>query len=227
MKITSVMENFIGQVRQNEHIVSADYAEATQAHMTQIERTDVVVVSLVIKVDDTEHVPVDFVVPVDAIVEDSYTHFSSGLELLMHCDCVVVNEKHNDRLMRDINQSAFNNIGRTTYFIRPSDGWMVPIYGEYADEIVPTDPVFLQLIEKLKNVEHVLEVKVEKLLDDSILTVEERQFVHVFFRIKHTIVGTTDERYAHFIMSEPSCCNELEHPWAIEQLTNLIAATPV
>jgi len=227
MVITPVMENFINQVRSNEHIVSADYTEPTQDHMTQISRTDVVVVSLVIKVDDTEHVPVDFVVPVDAIVEDSYTHFSSGLELLMHCDCVVVNEKHNDRLMRDINQSAFNNIGRTTYFIRPSDGWMVPIYGEYADEIVPTDPVFLQLIEKLKNVEHVLEVKVEKLLDNSILTVEERQIVHVFFRIKHTIVGTTDERYAHFIMSEPSCCNDLEHTWAIEQLTNLIAAAPV
>lgn len=221
------METFIGQVRQNEHIVSANYAEATQVHMTQIKQTDVIVVSLIIAVDASEHVPVDFVVPIETIVEDSYTYFSSGLELLMNCDCVVVNEKHNDRIMRDINQSAFNNIGRTTYFIRPSDGWMVPIYGEYADEIIPTDPVFLELIEKLKNVEHVLEVKVEKLLDYSVLAVEERQVIHVFFRIKHTIIGTTDERYAHFIMSEPSCCNELEHPWAIEQLTNLIKATPL
>lgn len=227
MEITPVMENFISQVRQNEHIVSANYTKATQAHMTQISRIDVVVLSLVIEVDASEHVPVDFVVPVETIVEDSYTYFSSGLELLMHCDCVVVQEKHNDRIMRDINQSAFNNIGRTTYFIRPSDGWMVPIYGEYADEIIPTDPVFLELIEKLKNVEHVLEVKVEKLLDDSVLTEEERQITHVFFRIKHTIVGTTDERYAHFIMSEPSCCNTLEHSLAIEKLTNLIAATPV
>jgi hypothetical protein len=120
-----------------------------------------------------------------------------------------------------------NNRGTLTYYIRPPDGYRQLIYSEYADEIVPTDPVFLELIEKLKNVEHVLEVKVEKLLDTSLLTEEENLVDHVFFRVKHAIPDNTDTRYANFIQSEPSCCNTLEHNWAIEQLTTLIKAQPV
>jgi hypothetical protein len=229
MQMTPVIENFLNQCRQHEHVVSVELSDPTQDNMTQIKRTDVIRFEFVIDLDldGIENVPLDFIVPIDGITEQSYAGFSTGLDSLLSCDCVITNPTHNDRVMRDINQSAFNNIGRTTYYIRPEDGWMVPIYGEYADEITPTNPVFLELIEKLKNVEHVLEVKVEELLDNSILSEEEQQVTHVFFRIKHTIIGTTSSRYAHFIMSEPSCCNTLEHNWAVEQLVNLIKAEPV
>jgi hypothetical protein len=176
---------------------------------------------------DSKNTPIDFVVPIEIVDENSYEQFATNLDDFLQCDCLVQGTSEHPELKLDIQHASMNNRGTLTYYIRPPDGYRQLIYSEYADEITPTDPVFLELIEKLKNVEHVLEVKVEKLLDDSVLTEEERQITHVFFRIKHTIIGTTDERYAHFIMSEPSCCNELEHPWAIEQLTNLIAATPV
>jgi hypothetical protein len=226
MEITPVMENFIKQVRQHDHVVSANYSEATQTHMTQIHRTDVVAINFVIKLDTNEQVPVDFVVCKDRITENSYVNFSKALKDLMTCDCVVTNETHNDRIMRDINQSAFNNTGRTTYFIRPTDGYRVSIYSEYAPVIVPTDAVFLDLIDKLKNMEHVLDITVEELLDDSILKGDEKQVKHVFFRCKHTIPGTDETRYGHFIMAETSCCVQEGHDFAIEQLKNLIEATP-
>jgi hypothetical protein len=224
MTITPMMENFIDQVRQNPHIISADYSEVTPIHLSQIDRTDLVVLNLVIDLDSVEDVPVDFIIAMESFSQDSYGYFASGLDDLMKCDCVVANETHNDRIMRDINQSAFDNNGRTAYFIRPADGWMVPIRSANATVIVPTDPVFLELIDKLKNVEYVLDVTVEELLDYSILKEEEKEIKHVFFRVKHTIPGTTDTGYAHFMLSEPSCCNVLEHQSAVTQLTNLISA---
>jgi hypothetical protein len=226
MQLTPVIENFLEQCRQHENVVSVSISEPTQTHMTQIKRTDVIVFNFIIELDTTEHVPVNFVIPVSSITETSYVEFDQGLNELMSCDCVVTKPVHHDRIMRDINQSAFNNYGPATYFIRPEDGWMVSIYGEYADTITPTDPVFLELIEKIKNTEHVLDVNVEKLLDNSILTEEEKKFDQVFFRIKHTIPGTADFRYGHFIMSELSCCNVLEHTFALTQIQSMIEATP-
>ena len=216
------MENLLTQLRQTPEVVSVNLTEATPDHITQIERTDVVRFEFVFELDTLEHVPVDIIVPVEIINENTYLGFVTGIDSLLGCDCVVTNPTHNDRVLRDVNISAFNNIGKTTYYIRPTDGWMVPIYGEYADEITPTDPIFVELIEKLKNVAHVLEVNVEKLLDTSILTQEERSVTHVFFRIKHTINETTESRNANFIASEPSCCNLLQHESIIAQLENLI-----
>jgi len=222
METTPVIENLLNQLRQHEQVVSVNLAEATQDHMTQIKRTDVVRFEFVFELDTLEHVPIDIIVPSNLIDENTYSGFCSGIIPALGCDCVVTVPTHNDRVLRDVNLSSLKNIGRTTYYVRPEDGWMVSIYGEYADEITPTEPVFLELIEKLKNVECVLSVKVEELLDYSVLKQDERETTHVFFRIKHTINNTTEERYAHFIMSVPSCCNVLEHYWAIEQLETLI-----
>jgi UDP-3-O-acyl-N-acetylglucosamine deacetylase len=102
------------------------------------------------------------------------------------------------------------------------DNCLIEINGPEIPIIDGSSSPFLELIEKLKNVESVLSVKVEELLDYSILKEEERKIPHIFFRIKHTLPGVDVERYANFIMSEPSCCNVLEHPKAIEKVENLI-----
>jgi hypothetical protein len=222
MVLTPVIENFLNQVRQHKQVVSVNLTEATQDHMIQIKRTDVVRFEFVFQLDTLEHVPIDIIVTTASITADSYAGFSTGIIPALGCDCVVSVPTHNDRVLRDVNLSGLKNTGRTTFYIRPTDSWMVLIYGEYADEITPTDAVFLELIEKLKNVESVLSVNVEELLDYSILKEEERKIPHIFFRIKHTLPGVDVERYANFIMSEPSCCNVLEHPKAIEKVENLI-----
>lgn len=222
MVITPVMENLLNQLRQHEQVVSVSLTEATPDHITQVKRTDVVRFEFVVEIDTLEHVPIDVIVLKEMINETAYEGFCTGIIPALGCDCVVMNSTHNDRVLRDVNISAFTNIGRTTYYVRPTDGWMVSIYGEFADEITPTDPVFLELIEKLKNVERVLSVKVEELLDNSMLTQEEREVTHVFFKIKHTVNETTESRYANFIASEPSCCNLLQHESIIAQLENLI-----
>jgi hypothetical protein len=222
MQITPVMENLLTQLRQTPEVVSVSLTEATPDHITQVKRTDVVRFEFVFEIDTKEHVPIDIIIPKEMINESAYEGFCNGIIPALGCDCVVSNPTHNDRVLRDVNLSGLKNTGRTTFYVRPADGWMVLIYGEYADEITPTDAVFLELIEKLKNVESVLSVKVEELLDYSILKEEEREIPHVFFRIKHTLPGVDVERYANFIMSEPSCCNVLQHPRAIEQVENLI-----
>ena len=226
MEMTPVIENFVNQCRQHKDVVSVTVEDASQMHMSQVSRLDVIVFHFIITVE-LKDTPVDFVVPIGSVNENSYKEFEFMLDDLLTCNCEVQDISAHSELKLDIQQAAMNNRGTLTYYIRPPDGYRQLIYSEYADEIVTTDPAFLELIEKLKNVETVLDVVVEKLIDNSLLTEEEQKVNHVFFRVKHNIVGTTDERYAHFIMAEPNCCNVLDHPWAIEQLTNLIKASPV
>jgi predicted RNA-binding protein with PIN domain len=226
MELTPVIENFLNQCKQHTNVVSVTVEEASQMHLIQAGRLNLVVFHFIITVD-TKNTPIDFVVPIENINENSYKKFTENLDDFLTCDCLVQGTSTHPGLKLDIQNAAMNNRGPLTYYIRPPDGYRQMIYSEYADEITPTDPVFLELIEKLKNVEHVIDVKVEKLLDTSLLTEEEQQVSHVFFRVKYTIGETTEERYAHFIMAEPSCCNELEHYWAIEQLTNLIKASVI
>jgi hypothetical protein len=226
MQLTPVIENFLNQCKQHSNVVSVSVEEASQMHMSQANRLNLIVFHFLITIDSKD-TKIDFVVPVESVNENSYEQFSMALDDLLTCNCEVQDTSSHTDLKLDIQQAAMNNRGTLTYYIRPPDGYRQLIYSEYADEIVPTDPVFLELIEKLKNVEHVLEVKVEKLLDTSLLTEEENLVDHVFFRVKHAIPDNTDTRYANFIQSEPSCCNTLEHNWAIEQLTNLIKAQPV
>ena len=224
--MTPVIENFLNQCRQHSNVVSVTVEDASQMHMSQAGRLNLIVFHFVITID-LKNASIDFVVPLESVDETSYEQFSKALDDLLTCNCEVQDISAHSELKLDIQQAAMNNRGTLTYYIRPPDGYRQLIYSEYADEIVTTDPAFLELIEKLKNVEYVVDVKVEKLLDTSLLTEEEQKVPHVFFRIKHTILETTDTRYANFIMSEPSCCNPLEHYWAVEQLVKLIKAEPV
>jgi hypothetical protein len=225
METTPVIENFLNQCTQHASVVSVSVDDASQVHMGQIKRLNLIVFHFLITIDskDTE---IDFVVPIESVDENSYEQFAMSLDDLLICNCLVQDTSSHTDLKLDIQQTAMNNRGTLTYYIRPPDGYRQLIYSEYADEIVPTDTVFLELIEKIKSTEHVLDVKVEKLLNSSVLTEEEKKVTHVFFRIKHTIPGTSDFRYGHLIMSEPSCCNVLEQSTAITQVQTMIAATP-
>jgi hypothetical protein len=228
MQLTPVIENFLNQCRQHKDVVSVTVEEASQMHMSQVGRLDVIVFHFIITVE-LKDTPVDFVVPISSVNENSYKKFGFMLDDFITCDCQVLGVNDHSELALDIQQAAMYNRGTLTYFIRPTDGYRIQIYSQYANTIAPTNTTFIELIEKLKNVETVLDVVVEELIDNSLLTEEEQKVNHVFFRIKYKIpaqvlpgIGTVEERYAHFIMSEPSCCNELEHSRTIEQLTKLM-----
>ena len=225
MQMTPVIENFLNQCKQHSNVVSVSVEDASQMHMSQVGRLNLLVFHFVLKVD-LKNIPIDFVVTTESVTEHSYTKFSEALDDMLTCNCEVQEVSSHEDLKLDIQQSAMYNRGTLTYYIRPTDGWRQMIYSQYANIINPSNVVFLDLIDKLKNIENVLEVTVEELIDTSLLTEEEQKVTHVFFRIKHTIPGTSDFRYAHLIMSEPSCCNVLEQPTAITQVQAMIEATP-
>lgn len=223
MELTPVIENFLNQSKQHSNVVSVSVEDASQVHMSQVGRLNLIVFHFVITVD-SKNTPVDFVVPIENVNENSYERFSSALDDLLTCDCEVPEISTHSELKLDIQQAAMNNRGILTYYIRPPDGWRQLIYSQYANKINITDPIFLNLIEKLKSIDHVLEVNAEELLDNSILSDEEKQVTHVFFRCKQNIPGSEETRYVHFIMAEPNCCIEQDHELAISQLTTLVNA---
>jgi hypothetical protein len=225
MQMTPVIENFLNQSRQHTNVVSVTVEDASQMHMSQVGRLDLIVFHFIILIE-SKNTPVDFVVPIESVNEQSYEKFSIALDDLSTCNCEVHDISSHSELKLDVQQATMYNRGTLTYYIRPTDGWRQMIYSQYANIINPSNVVFLDLIDKLKNIENVLEVTVEELIDTSLLTEEEQKVTHVFFRIKHTIPGTSDFRYAHLIMSEPSCCNVLEQPTAITQVQAMIEATP-
>ena len=162
IEITPDLQKVLDTARAMDEVVSVEVTEVPEHLLRQIEIQNCIYLDYIIRVESGDEVEVGFVVPVDIIDEDSYKYLP--IKDLVSCACTVVGEDADDFCVNN----PFYNRGKTTYFVRPPDHYLVRLEHESPNVISVFTPELESLVNKIKALDKVNYVQIETVIDETL-----------------------------------------------------------
>jgi hypothetical protein len=166
VEITADIQKIIDVSKTIPEVVSLQVTEVPQHLIDQIGNSDATYFDYIIKTEDGEEVELAFVVLNSSIDADS--HANLAIKDLISCSCVKIEDE--SLIGLDAHYCVSNNFlnkGKTVYYIRPDDHYLVRLTDTYATILNPT-PIQKILIDTLKYQPGVIDIHLEEIVDDSI-----------------------------------------------------------
>ena len=162
VNITPNIQKILDTSSQMDSVVSVSVDVVPDNLISQIPAEESVFFDYVIKTEDVNNVEVGFVVPTKIIDENTYSRLA--INDLISCSCIRSEGASGSPLCVD---NKFFNAGKTTYYIRPGDEYLVRLKWCEPKVLTPT-PIQQQLIDVLEKLPNVEEVHLEEILDEGI-----------------------------------------------------------
>jgi hypothetical protein len=162
IEISPDLQKVLDTARAMEEVISVEVTEVPEHLLRQIEIQNCIYLDYIIRVESGDEVEVAFVVPVEIIDEDSYKYLP--IKDLVSCSCVVVGEDADDFCVNN----PFYNRGKTTYFVRPPDHYLVRLEHESPNVIAAFTSELESLVNKIKALDKVNYVQIETVVDQKL-----------------------------------------------------------
>jgi hypothetical protein len=162
VEITPELQKVLDTARAMEEVISVEVTEVPANLLRQIEIQNCIYLDYVIRVESGDEIEVAFVVPVEIIDADSYKYLP--IKDLISCACTVVGEDADDFCVNN----PFYNRGKTTYFVRPPDHYLVRLEHESPNVIAVFTPELESLVNKIKALDKVNYVQIETVVDTGL-----------------------------------------------------------
>lgn len=162
VEITPDLQKVLDTARAMDEVISVEVTEVPEHLMRQIEEKSCIYLDYIIRVESGDEVEVGFVVPTDIIDSDSYKYLP--IKDLVSCSCSVVGEDADDFCINN----PFYNRGKTTYFVRKPDHYLVRLEDESPNVIAVFTPELQSLVDKIKALDKVNYVQIETVLDEKL-----------------------------------------------------------
>jgi hypothetical protein len=224
--ITPNIQKIIDSANAMPEVISLKVGSVPSFELTQVPAENYVYFDFVMIVKNGDRVSVAFVVPESSITEN--THMNLAIKDLAECNCVRSGDA-DDQYCVD---NPFYNRGKTTYYIRPPDDYLVRLIQQepkiYSDQEMP---LALQgMVEKLKTLDNVNSIQVEDILDDTFigdmqfhsdpLRLDEKPKDLIIIQANVQLTsGTVD---LSFVCSEWQYNDAPEYTWAVNNLKEMI-----
>jgi hypothetical protein len=135
----------------------------------QINRDDCLLFSFIVKISTGENVKVNFVVP-ESIYNDETKHIFATSGLVYVSGTVIVNKDSYVSPYEGFAVTSFGNRGEATFFVTPDEQKLVPLVNAVPEEIANRTEQLNNLVALLQSVPKVTEVRLEEVLDESLLS---------------------------------------------------------
>jgi hypothetical protein len=165
VEITPDIQKIIDAADAMEEVVSLEVKEVPAFELSQVPPGDYLYFDFTMKVKNGDTIPVAFVVPTETI--DENTHTQLAIKDLAECNCVRTGDAEDQYCV----DNPFYNRGKTTYYIRPGDYYLVRIEAQYP-KVFPLEsltPSLKAMAEKLKELDRVNFIQVEEVLDQQLV----------------------------------------------------------
>jgi hypothetical protein len=228
MTITPNIQKIIDTANAMPEVISLTVGEVPAFELGQVPPGDYVYFDFVMVVKNGDHVPVAFVVPETSITENSYMDLA--IKDLADCNCVGAGDA-DDAYCVD---NPFYNRGKTTYYIRPNDSYLVRLIQQHPTVLPPEQisPNLQGMVEKLKTLDKVIAIQVEEVIDPAFantmrfssnpLDPDQRPEHLVIIRATLQLASITAD--ISFICSEWQYDDTPNYTWAVTNLTEMIAS---
>jgi hypothetical protein len=173
IQITPAIQKMIDESTKIDGVISLQVTKVPQHLIDQIDNinydyNEVTYFDYLFTTEDKEQVEFAFVVPNSIIDENSYMHLINEIKNLISCAYIRIEDETligNDAQFC-VRNKCFN-CGKTVYYVRPDDYFMVRL--DYVKRVLltPTE-LQLNLINFLKTVEGVEDIHLEEILHDDI-----------------------------------------------------------
>jgi len=162
IEITPDLQKVLETARAIAEVISVEVKEVPANVLSQIEIEDCIYLDCIIRLENKEEVEVAFVVPVEIIDADSYKYLP--IKDLVSCDCTTDSEDPDSFCVNN----PFYNRGKTTYFVRPPDHYLVRLEDKSPNVIAVFTPELQMLVDKIKALDKVNYVQIETVIDEAL-----------------------------------------------------------
>jgi hypothetical protein len=216
IEITPDLQKILDTSEAMEEVISVNITEVPDHLLRQIEIQNCIYFDYIIRVESGDEVEVAFVVPADSIDGDSHNHLA--IKDLVSCSCVVVGKDADEFCVN----SPFYNRGKTTYFVRPPDYYLVRLEHESPNVISVFTPELQSLVNKIKALDKVNYVQIETVVDAKLkdsLNCNEAIMIITNIDIKDPKLKIYNQATA---VPKTVWSVEENHSYAIEQIEEMI-----
>lgn len=162
IEITPDLQKVLDTARAMEEVISVEVTEVPEHLLRQIEIQNCIYLDYIIRVESGDEVEVAFVVPVEIIDTESYKYLP--IQDLISCSSTVVGVDADEFCVNN----PFYNRGKTTYFVRPPDMYLVRLEHESPNVIAVFTPELESLVNKIKALDKVNYVQIETVVDQKL-----------------------------------------------------------
>ena len=215
IEITQDLQKVLDTAAAMEEVVSVQATEVPAHLLSQVEAGEYIYLDYVIRVENQDEVAVGFVVPTKIIDADSYKNLP--IQDLVSCSCVTMSGEEDDFCVTN----PYYNTGKTTYFVRYPDQYLVRLVDTSADLIIiPTNNLKL-LVDKLKEIPKVNAIKVEHIVSETLKqSLDDKSvMIRAYIDINHDKIL---DHSVCFTVTELVYETESGHEWAVNNLIELI-----
>jgi hypothetical protein len=209
LTITPQLQKVLNTASAIEEVVSVQAIEPPQNILAQIENKDSVYLDFVIQTKSGETV-FAIVVP-KAMVE------SVGDSLHIPIKDLLL-----DGAGHICGYSAYDNIGKLTYYVRESDQYLVKLIDTEAPSAFVQSDNLKKLIEKLEQQNKVNRIIVEEIVDEKLkesLEAERPIIIKAYIDINNDKII---DHFVSFVVTELVYDIETSHEWAVNNLIDMI-----
>lgn len=217
--ITENIQKILDASNAMEEVISVEVKEVPPHILSQIEPQDCIYLDYKIVVDSGEEIPVAFVLPVDSITDDLYKLLP--IKDLISCSCVIISGKEDDFCV----SNPFYNRGKTTYFVRKPDYYMLRLADQQPKVVSIFDGALEnlgKLVEKLKQIPKVNYIQVEEIIDQKLKASLDCPNPYIILANIEIDFGPIKSNNVSFAITETIYNSELSHEWAVNNLKELI-----
>lgn len=202
IQITPAIQKIIDTSNAMDEVVSLQVTVVPQHLIDRVGSNEVTYFDYVIKTEDGTQVEVAFVVP-NSIIDDN-THKMLAIKDLVSCSCIRIEDENLIGVDAQFCvNNKFSNIGKTIYYIRPDDQYLVRLNDVQPKILTPTDTQ-QSLIDILKTITGVIDIHIEEIIDGSIKSDVKNEHA-VMLVCTTTINGNTG--HLHFALPDTAYNN--------------------
>jgi hypothetical protein len=215
IEITPDLQKVLKTARAMDEVVSVEVTEVPEHLLRQIEIQNCIYLDYIIRVESGDEVEVGFVVPVDIIDKNSYKQLP--IKELVSCSCTVDRGTTDDFCVNN----SFYNRGKTTYFVRPPDYYLVRLEHETPNIISVFTPEMQCFVDKVKALDKVNYVQIETVVDKNLKDkTEDEEPIMVVSNINISIPNRTTNIAT--VVPKTIWGFEFAHDYALEQIKEMI-----
>lgn len=202
VQITPAIQKIIDTSNAMDEVVSLQVTDVPQHLIDRVGTDKVTYFDYVIKTEDGTQVELAFVVP-NSIINDN-TYKMLAIKDFVSCSCIRIEDENlivaGPQFCVD---NKFSNTGKTIYYIRPGDQYLVRLNEVEPKILTPTDTQ-QNLIDILKTLPGMIDIHLEEIVDDSIKSAANNEHA-VMIVCTATIKGNTGQ--LHFVLPDTAYNN--------------------
>jgi hypothetical protein len=166
VQITPAIQKVIDASNSMDKVVSLQVTDVPQYLIDRVGSNEVTYFDYIIKTEDGTQAEVAFVVP-NSIIDDD-THKMLAIKDLVSCSRTITEDANSIGVGVQFSVgNKFTNTGKTIYYIRPDDQYLVRLNNAQPKILTPTDTQ-QSLINILKTIPGVIDIHIEEIIDDEI-----------------------------------------------------------